>query len=106
MSEILITKKLTGPKLNLKEGTINLTHGSGGRAMAQLIEQLFLTAFDNEWLAQKNDQACFIVPSGRMVMATDSHVISPLFFLAGILVLCQCMERLMMWLCQGQNLYI
>ncbi|KGP63350.1 hydrogenase [Legionella norrlandica] len=83
MTETLITKKLKGPKLNFKEGTINLSHGSGGRSMAQLIDQLFLTAFDNEWLAQRNDQACFVVPSGRMVMATDSHVISPLFFPGG-----------------------
>lgn len=83
MNEILITKKTKGPKLNFKEGTINLTHGSGGRAMAQLIDQLFLTAFDNEWLAQKNDQACFTVSSGRMVITTDSHVISPLFFPGG-----------------------
>lgn len=83
MTEAIITKKLKEPKLNFKEGIINLTHGSGGRAMAQLIEQLFLAAFDNEWLAQKNDQACFEVPSGRMVMTTDAHVISPLFFPGG-----------------------
>ena len=51
--------------------------------MAQLIDQLFLAAFDNEWLAQKNDQACFAVSSGRMVMTTDAHVISPLFFPGG-----------------------
>lgn len=71
------------PKLSLKQGRINLTHGSGGRAMAQLIDQLFLAEFDNEWLAQKNDHACFQVPAGRMVMSTDAHVISPLFFPGG-----------------------
>lgn len=62
---------------------INLNHGSGGRAMAQLIEQLFLAAFDNPWLSARNDQACFAVSSGRMVMTTDAHVISPLFFPGG-----------------------
>lgn len=76
-------KKSTGPKLNIKNGHIDLNHGSGGRAMAQLIDQIFLAAFDNEWLAQKNDQACFPVSSGRMVMTTDAHVISPLFFPGG-----------------------
>jgi len=76
-------KKLAGPKLNIKHGCIDLSHGSGGRASAQLIEQLFLSAFDNEWLAQKNDQACFTVAAGRMVMTTDAHVISPLFFPGG-----------------------
>ena len=51
--------------------------------MAQLVEELFLTAFDNEWLWQRNDQAAFAVGRGRMVMATDSHVVSPLFFPGG-----------------------
>ncbi len=83
MTEEVSTKKLSGPKLNFKNGTIDLTHGSGGRAMAQLIDQLFMPAFDNEWLNQKNDQACFSVYSGRMVMTIDSHVISPLFFPGG-----------------------
>lgn len=78
-----LIKKPSGPKLNIQQGRIDLSHGSGGRAMAQLIDQIFLAAFDNAWLAQKNDQACFSVQSGRMVMSTDAHVISPLFFPGG-----------------------
>ncbi|VEB37348.1 hydrogenase expression/formation protein HypE [Legionella sainthelensi] len=81
--EAIRTPKIKVPKLDFKEGLINLTHGSGGRATAQLIDQLFLAAFDNRWLAQKNDQACFSVSSGKMVMTTDAHVISPLFFPGG-----------------------
>jgi hydrogenase expression/formation protein HypE len=69
--------------LDLKHGRVDMTHGSGGRAMAQLIEELFLAAFDNEYLNQQNDQASFAVSGGRMVMATDSHVVSPLFFPGG-----------------------
>jgi hydrogenase expression/formation protein HypE len=69
--------------LDLKNGRVDMTHGSGGRAMAQLIEELFLAAFDNEFLRQMNDQASFRIPAGRMVMATDSHVVSPLFFPGG-----------------------
>ncbi|WP_454782062.1 hydrogenase expression/formation protein HypE [Legionella sp. WA2022007384] len=83
MTEAVLTKKVKSPKLNFKEGIINLTHGSGGRAMTQLIEQMFLAAFDNHWLAERNDQACFSVSAGRMVMTTDAHVISPLFFPGG-----------------------
>ena len=88
MTETMIAKpshikKTVGPKLNIKHGVIDLSHGSGGRAMAQLIDQLFLPAFNNEWLAQKNDQACFSVSAGRMVMTTDAHVVSPLFFPGG-----------------------
>lgn len=58
-------------------------HGGGGRMTMQLIDTLFLTAFDNDILRQMNDQACFSVPAGRMVMSTDSHVVSPLFFPGG-----------------------
>ncbi|RUR17857.1 hydrogenase expression/formation protein HypE [Legionella sp. km535] len=83
MTEAVLSRTHKGPKLNFKDGLVNLTHGSGGRAMAQLIDQLFLPAFNNEWLGQKNDQACFAVSSGRMVMTTDAHVISPLFFPGG-----------------------
>jgi hydrogenase expression/formation protein HypE len=69
--------------LDLRHGRIDLTHGSGGRAMAQLIEQLFAAAFDNPVLAQRNDMATFSLPPGRVVMATDAHVVSPLFFPGG-----------------------
>ncbi len=69
--------------LDLRNGVINMGHGSGGRATAELIETLFLKHFDNELLRQGNDQAMFEVSAGRMVMSTDSHVISPLFFPGG-----------------------
>ncbi len=69
--------------LNTKDGLVDMTHGSGGRAMAQLIEQLFVQHLDNDLLRQGNDQAAFDVPAGRMVMSTDGHVISPLFFPGG-----------------------
>jgi hydrogenase expression/formation protein HypE len=69
--------------LDLKHGRVEMAHGGGGRAMTQLIDQLFMAAFDNKYLRQMNDQACFQVSSGRMVMSTDSHVITPLFFPGG-----------------------
>lgn len=77
-----------GPKrfpvrLNTRDGAVDMTHGSGGRAMAQLIEELFMEQFDNDLLRQANDQATFEVPAGRMVMSVDGHVISPLFFPGG-----------------------
>lgn len=70
-------------RLNLRDGMVDMTHGSGGRAMAQLIEELFVKHLDNDLLRQANDQAAFDVPAGRMVMSTDGHVISPLFFPGG-----------------------
>jgi len=77
------TLKRFSVRLNTRNGTIDMTHGSGGRAMAQLIEELFVRHFDNDLLRQANDQAAFDVPGGRMVMSTDGHVISPYFFPGG-----------------------
>ncbi len=69
--------------LRIHNGVVDMSHGSGGRAMAQLIEELFFKHLDNELLRQANDQAVFDVPAGRMVMSTDGHVIAPLFFPGG-----------------------
>ena len=61
-----------------------MNHGAGGRASAQLFDELFAPAFDNIFLRQRNDAAALAVPPGqRLVMATDAHVISPLFFPGG-----------------------
>jgi len=60
-----------------------MSHGSGGRAMAKLIDELFIKHLDNPLLRQGNDGACFDVAAGRMVISTDGHVISPLFFPGG-----------------------
>ena len=70
-------------RLDIKKGLVNMTHGSGGRAMAQLIEEIFIKYFDNELLRQGNDQAMFTTTRGRMVISTDGHVIAPLFFPGG-----------------------
>lgn len=70
-------------RLDIRNGCIDLSHGSGGRAMTQLIADIFHEALDNEWLRSGNDQAAFEVNAGRMVMSTDGYVISPLFFPGG-----------------------
>jgi hydrogenase expression/formation protein HypE len=69
--------------LDIERGRVDMTHGSGGRAMAQLIDELFARAFDNDYLRQGNDGAVMAFPPGRLVMATDCHVVSPLFFPGG-----------------------
>jgi hydrogenase expression/formation protein HypE len=76
-------KKPIRRKLDLKEGRVELTHGAGGRAMGQLIDEIFLAAFDNAWLRAGNDQSAFEVAAGRMVMTTDAYVVSPIFFPGG-----------------------
>jgi hydrogenase expression/formation protein HypE len=70
-------------KLEIKTGRVEMIHGSGGKAMAQLIHQLFAAAFDNRFLAQGNDNAVLEMPAGKVVMSTDSYVVSPLFFPGG-----------------------
>ncbi len=70
-------------KLDLEHGRVDMSHGAGGRAMADLVDLLFRRAFDNPLLNRGDDQALFPVDAGRMVMTTDSFVISPLFFPGG-----------------------
>ncbi len=74
--------------LDLRSGRIDMNHGAGGRASAQLIDEVFARAFDNEFLRQGNDGASLPAPpelleGGRLVMACDGHVVSPLFFPGG-----------------------
>ena len=82
-----VKKNYTRP-LDIKHGRIDMGHGAGGKAAAQLIEELFLAALDNPFLRQGDDGAAlplsgFDPTAGRIVMATDGHVISPLFFPGG-----------------------
>lgn len=75
--------RIASRRLDLKNGRVELSHGAGGRAMAQLIAEIFHAAFDNEWLRRADDQAVFEVPPGRLAMTTDGYVVSPLFFPGG-----------------------
>lgn len=46
--------------------TVEMAHGSGGQAMQQLINRLFMEAFNNPWLAEQEDQARIdLAPSPR-----------------------------------------
>jgi hydrogenase expression/formation protein HypE len=69
--------------LDIKNGRVDMSHGSGGRAMAQLIEELFARHLGNEFLAQGDDGARLPTVNGQLVMSTDAHVVSPLFFPGG-----------------------
>ncbi len=67
---------------------IQLAHGSGGQAMQQLINSLFMEAFANPWLAEQEDQARLdlaqlVAEGDRLAFSTDSYVIDPLFFPGG-----------------------
>ncbi len=78
------TRQLERP-LDFRHGRIDMAHGSGGRAMARLIGQLFSRAFDNPALAENNDQARLTLrePGVQLAFSSDSFVVSPLFFPGG-----------------------
>ncbi len=75
-------------RATLRDAHITLAHGGGGRAMRNLIEDVFLGAFDNPLLAPLEDQA--VMPlvelaqhGDRLAFTTDTYVVSPLFFPGG-----------------------
>lgn len=68
--------------------TITLAHGSGGKAMRDLIDDVFLGAFDNPLLGPLEDQARLdlaglVAHGDRLAITTDSFVVDPLFFPGG-----------------------
>ena len=72
----------------LNATTITMAHGSGGKAMRDLIDDVFVNTFDNPALTELEDQARFdlgaLLQSGdRLAMTTDSYVVDPLFFPGG-----------------------
>ena len=69
--------------MNKKEDKILLGHGSGGRLMHDLIENLFLKHFSNTILNEQTDAAILKVGSDEIAFTTDSFVIDPLFFPGG-----------------------
>lgn len=67
---------------------ITLAHGGGGKAMRDLIDDVFIDAFSNPALNTLEDQARFSLEDlasygDRLAMTTDSYVIDPLFFPGG-----------------------
>ena len=71
-------------KHKIRETHITLAHGSGGRAMHDLVEGVFLEHFRNPMLEKLEDQAVFDVNGAkRMAFTTDSYVVDPIFFPGG-----------------------
>ncbi len=68
---------------NILKGTIDMTHGSGGRATARLVRSLFQKHFSNEWLNQGHDGAVMPAPGAPIAVSCDGHVVKPLFFPGG-----------------------
>lgn len=60
-----------------------LAHGGGGTLMHEMIEKVFLPAFDNPVLARQHDAAVLDVGQTKLAFTTDSYVVHPLFFPGG-----------------------
>lgn len=68
--------------------TVTLAHGGGGKASKDLIDDVFVAAFDNPLLAPLEDQArlqleALSAHGDRLAFTTDSFVVDPLFFPGG-----------------------
>lgn len=70
-------------KARIKEDRVTMSHGSGGKATATLVDALFLEHFRNPTLELLEDQAMLDVGGTRLAFTTDSFVVSPLFFPGG-----------------------
>lgn len=67
---------------------VTLAHGGGGKAMRDLIDDVFISAFDNPMLAPLEDQARILLSDlarhgDRLAFTSDSFVVDPLEFPGG-----------------------
>lgn len=72
----------------VSSSVITLAHGGGGKAMRDLIDDVFAGTFANPALAPLEDQARFMLTDlagqgDRLAFTTDSYVVDPLFFPGG-----------------------
>ncbi|MGJ0504527.1 MAG: hydrogenase expression/formation protein HypE [Methylocystis sp.] len=86
MNMIPFTSRRSRGKVHVP--TVTLAHGGGGKAMKDLIDDVFVEAFDNPLLAPLDDQARIdlldLTQYGdRLAFTTDSFVIDPLVFPGG-----------------------
>ena len=62
---------------------IRLDHGSGGEASHELVDEIFLSRLDNEFLRELGDSAVLEFSGQTLAMTTDSYVVDPIFFPGG-----------------------
>lgn len=72
-------------RTKIRDTHITLAHGSGGKSMHDLIDDIFVNSFDNPILSQLEDQASINLATlmqcgDRLALTTDSYVVDPLFF--------------------------
>jgi len=71
------------PVSTVKQSTVQLAHGGGGRLMQNLIRDVFIRSFGYPPDACLHDGATGPVSEGTLAFTTDSYVVHPLFFPGG-----------------------
>ena len=84
--------------MKLKDDYVTLSHGAGGKASAALVDQVFVSGYGNEVLAELTDAGVLPltellgevagnedadVGGGKLAMSTDSYVVNPIVFPGG-----------------------
>ncbi len=76
------------PRGKVHVPTVTLAHGGGGKAMKDLVDDVFISAFNNPLLDTMEDQARLPLDGlatrgDRLAFTTDSYVVDPLIFPGG-----------------------
>ncbi len=84
--------------MKLKDDYVTLSHGAGGKASSALVEQVFVSGYGNEVLAELTDAGVLPLTEllgevagsvdadfggGKLAMSTDSYVVNPIVFPGG-----------------------
>ena len=82
--------------MKLKDEYVTLSHGAGGKASAALVDQVFVSGYGNEVLAELTDAGVLPLEElmgtdskdvsfggGKLAMSTDSYVVNPIVFPGG-----------------------
>lgn len=82
--------------MKLKDEYVTLSHGAGGKASAALVDQVFVSGYGNEVLAELADAGVLPLAEllgsdsgdgsfdgGKLAMSTDSYVVNPIVFPGG-----------------------
>lgn len=83
MAKNIRPEQLACPLPITEHDRIQLSHGSGGRMMNELVTKLFVWAFDNPPLRKQDDQAVVEIGGLKLSFTTDSFVVDPIFFPGG-----------------------
>ena len=83
MSHVVMPERLVCPAPVSRHDRVQLGHGSGGKMSAALLRERFLPHFNNPALGALGDGAVVPMVSGRVVVSTDTFVVSPLEFPGG-----------------------